>query len=98
MVLELVSESMSNNGHQISGLPKSSVNLICINLGNIIDFSKSETTDGSELVMRGNIEYLIDKISLPMLLIQILQVVNLAFNLFNLIQLVGVFSLIVINF
>lgn len=97
MVLELVSESMSNNGHEISGLPKSSVDLIRFNLGNVIDSSKSETTDGSELVMRGNVEYLIDKISLPMLLIQNLQVLNLAFNLFYLIQLVGVISLIVIN-
>ena len=98
MVLELVSESMSNNGHQISGLPESSVDLIRLDLGDVIDFPKSETTDGSELIMRGNIEYLVDKVGFPMLLIQILQVLNLAFNLLNLIQLVGVFSLIVIDF
>ena len=70
MGFELVAKSVSYDGHEVGGLAKSSVDLLPFHIYQLTDPAQPEPTDGAKLILRRDVENLVDEISLSQALVQ----------------------------
>lgn len=89
---------MRNYSHQVRCLSQCSIDLIPFNIDQLVDSTKPESADSSKLVLRRYLENFIHNIGFPQLLIQNIDILDLAVHLLIHLELVHELSLIIIDF